>query len=343
MKIWMRIGRANLTNGGRSVYGIPISYDEVIEAFNLHGIECISEYPEGDNISTRQFIPSNLDDYMTMWYGDPLLWDIKRPYEHGVVGYTQCMEINLNQGFIDSMNKCDAIFVASEIAKQSFKNQLSVPVYKIFGGYKPSQFYYIERDFQISPFVFLHVGATDWRKGSAEACVAFAKAFKNEDVELHIISPGATPMFNALETVFRYEKRIKFIDKVVSDRMAMIDEYYREGHCLVYPSLGEGWGRCLPEAMATGLPAIVSRVSAMLETFNPDAGWWVDMQTETNNGCFSVDVNDLADKMYEAYHSRDRLPGMATFAASYAKEHLTWDKGIEEAKPILERIYNGDN
>jgi len=124
--------------------------------------------------------------------------------------------------------------------------------------------------------------------------------------------------------------------------MEMINEYYRDGHCLVYPSFGEGWGRCLAEALATGLPAIVSRCSSMLEQFHPEAGWWVDMETDMRDGVFSVDIDDLADKMRAAYYSRDRLPEMAKFAAAYAKKNLTWDKGIEESKPILERIYEGN-
>jgi len=158
-------------------------------------VECVSEYPEGDFSSAKQFIPPNSDEYMTMWDGDPLFWDIKRPYKHGVVGYNHCMEIALGQNRIDAINQCDAMFLASEIARKSFQEQLKIPVYKIFGGYKPSQFYYIERDFHQSPFVFLHVGATDRRKGSAEACVAFMKAFKDEDVEFHIISPAETELF----------------------------------------------------------------------------------------------------------------------------------------------------
>ena len=87
MKIWMRIGKANLTYGGRSVYGTPITYDETIEAFNLHNVECVSEYPEGDFSSAKQFIPPNSDEYMTMWDGDPLFWDIKRQ-----IGRASCRE-----------------------------------------------------------------------------------------------------------------------------------------------------------------------------------------------------------------------------------------------------------
>jgi hypothetical protein len=213
-----------------------------------------------------------------------------------------------------------------------------MPVRAMFGGYKPELFPQRDIDFYSSPFVFLHAGATQWRKGSDKACAAFVKAFPVEqDVRLIVRSPGATDMFKELKEAYAGDSRLVFDDVVVTDRRKVQDAYYGDAHCLLFPSIIEGAGRCLTEAMATGMPGIVSRTSAMVDYFGDDYGWWVEINPK--DGYNEPDVDDMAAKLRVAYHARAECEVKGNNAAAYALRSMTWERGIEPVLPLLERIY----
>jgi len=321
---------------------MPISYDGVAEAFNLAGVECLQEYPVGDATFADAVVPEKRSEYLELWYASPDLWDIEpNAKRSGLAGYTRCGEAKMSLRMQQKMNMCDVVFVASRSAKEFHSQYLNVPVDYIWGGIKPELFYYMERDFRANPFVFLHVGAVDWRKGTSIACTAFMTSFPTEsDVELVIISPGATPEFLRLQEKYASETRIKFVVKVILDRSKMMEEYYSLGHCLVYPSIIEGWGRCLAEAMATGMPCICPQTSAMAEEMADCCGWWVGTELD-NTGYAIPTIDSLAAQMRLAYSNREMCEVKGRNAAERAKHQLIWDIGVKHCLPILERLYTG--
>jgi glycosyltransferase involved in cell wall biosynthesis len=342
MKLWIRIPKHQLTNGGRSMYGPPISYDGVSEALAKR-CECYQEYPTGDANSAEQYVPDGLSDYMVVWYGEPMNWDMDdNRHGRGTVAYTRCGKTELGADRIAIMNKCRAIFVASNEAQTSFASQLDlqVPVYVLSGGVKPEWFPYIERDYSANPFVFCQAGDADWRKGSDIACLAFKLAFREEqDVVFKIKSSGATPMFEQLRNLYYHDYRYKFIVQPVTDRSEMADKYYNDAHCLVYPSIMEGWGRCIAEAMMTGMPCISFKASSMLDQFGGECGWWIEPSGRKQDGYAIPNVIDLATKMRLAYIQREECRKRGLAGHRRAMNLLTWEYGVEQAMPILENIY----
>jgi glycosyltransferase involved in cell wall biosynthesis len=124
----------------------------------------------------------------------------------------------------------------------------------------------------------------------------------------------------------------------VFNRAEMAQRYYGNSHCLVYTSIMEGWGRCLAEAMATGMPVICFRSSSMLDQFVSHAGWWVEQSGEYEGIYPLPSVGDLAFCMQLAQRTQScRQRGV--WGREYAQEHLTWQSGIKKAMPILEEIY----
>jgi glycosyltransferase involved in cell wall biosynthesis len=341
MKIWLRTGKANLTNGGRTMYGIAISHDGVRDAFNRMGVECFDEYPSGDAITAVNHIPQHPEEYLSMWYGDPALWGMGDGKGRGIVGYTRSGETIFNDVMKTKLNRCDLVFVASTAAQRCFAEQLDVPVYVLSGGVEPRLFPFMRRDYDTKPIRFLHVGATHWRKGSDRACEAFALAFDNNaDAVLIILSSGETEMFQHLREKYRHDDRYIFGINPVSDRSQMASQYYAQGHCLVYPSINEGWGRCLAEAMFTGMPVICFRASSMLDQFDDSCGWWIEPEAEKLGMYILPSVDDLADKMFYAYSNPDECTRKGKDAAFFARKHLTWDVGIRKALPSLQRVYD---
>lgn len=337
MKIWLRSSRTNLTHC-RTAFGTSISYDGVADGFNNLGVKCVQEYPDGNAWNAVQYVPPNKDDYLIMWYGDPSGWWIEKGIGKGCVAYIRSAEMVLKG--MDNLNRCDAVFVASPSSKEYFETIVEPPVYVLSGGIKPSLFYPVERNFAATPFVFLHAAAIQWRKGSNIACAAFTKAFPTEqDVKLVLMSQGRTEMFDKLEDEYKDDDRIELRVNLVTDRRKMRDEYYTGAHCLVYPSLYEAWIRTLAEAMATGIPGIVSRVSAMADFFSDHCGWWIEMSDREKDGRKLPDVDDLATKMRYAYENLDECQLRGNHAAIYAQTKLTWEVGINNALPILESVY----
>lgn len=114
-------------------------------------------------------------------------------------------------------------------------------------------------------FKFLFVGGTIHRKGPDILLESYIKAFSSmDDVCLIIKDFGGGGVYEGQtfgETISRMmadpgNPEIVYLDEELSDtEMGML---YRSCHCLVHPYRGEGFGLPVIEAMASGLPVIVT-------------------------------------------------------------------------------------
>jgi len=134
------------------------------------------------------------------------------------------------------------------------------------GSPRPMEF------FKGSPFRIISAGRLSPEKGHIHLVEAFARVCRNtlRSVELHILGDG--PERSALEQA---SQRLGIADKVLfhgfvnhgPDLFSMLDK----AHLYVLPSLTEGMGRGLIEAMARGLPCLASAVGGVPEYLSADA------------------------------------------------------------------------
>jgi alpha-1,3-rhamnosyl/mannosyltransferase len=110
------------------------------------------------------------------------------------------------------------------------------------------------------PYV-LHVGAHDARKNVATLIAAWQRAFPAADVALAFTRAPAELPAGAVVA-----------DAPDDDALAAL---YRGAHLVAVPSLDEGFGLPLLEALACGAPAAASRVAALPEV-GGDAVAWID-------------------------------------------------------------------
>ena len=118
-------------------------------------------------------------------------------------------------------------------------------------------------------FKFLFVGGTIGRKGIDVLLSAYTEAFTNEDdVCLVIKDMGGKSFYrgqNASEIIKDIQKNpsapeILYITEILKHEE--IAGLYRACDCLVHPYRGEGFGLPVAEAMACGLPVIVTKGGA---------------------------------------------------------------------------------
>lgn len=113
------------------------------------------------------------------------------------------------------------------------------------------------------PYIFI-VGNRKLHKNEDRALRAFAQA--NIDKNIHVLFSGkpSDQLANTAKEL-QIEDRVKFLGRLSEDELAST---YKGALCLLFPSLYEGFGLPIIEAMACGTPVITSNTTALFEIGN---------------------------------------------------------------------------
>ena len=107
-------------------------------------------------------------------------------------------------------------------------------------------------------------------------------------------------------------------------------EYYSQSSVFVLPSIQDGFGMVITQAMACGLPIIVSE-----NTGGPDI-------LNLESGCgFSVipgDVVDLKNKLFWCYNNQDECRKMGKLSLNLIKQNFSWDEYAKKYSDFLTRL-----
>lgn len=119
------------------------------------------------------------------------------------------------------------------------------------------------------PFRFLHISSMFERKGPDVLLDAFVEAFSSQDdVELYI-KTFPNPHNRVHELIASLAAGRQDMPAIVVDESPMDDqgmiELYRSAHTLVLPTRGEGFNLPAAEALALGLPVIVTGFGAHID------------------------------------------------------------------------------
>lgn len=201
----------------------------------------------------------------------------------------------------------DHIFVASSITKKSLLD-VGVKSEKIsvipYGA--PIDYFHPQPKTD-KLFRALFVGSVCPRKGVHYLLQAW-KELQLSEAELLLVGSNGFPegWLDMYKDVFRY---------VPSVPHASLNEYYSSANVLVFPSLVEGFGLVLLEAMACGIPVITTPNTA-----------GSDILTDGVEG-FIVPIRDveaLKEKLEWCYSHPQELASMGQ-AARRRAEQLTWE------------------
>jgi glycosyltransferase involved in cell wall biosynthesis len=160
------------------------------------------------------------------------------------------------------------------------------------------------------------VGALGSRKQPhivVEACALLRK--RGIEATATLIGPFESPVYEA--EISALVERLKLPDVV---RFAGLSEfplrYFQQASMFVLPSRSEGMPGAMSEAMACGLPVVVSSVGAMPQVVEAgECGVVVD----------NFDVASWADAIEELHKSPTRMRGMSTNGRAFAQKHMKPD------------------
>jgi len=235
-----------------------------------------------------------------------------------------------------SASKVERIFTISEFSKHAIIEAYHIPPERVIVTYpgfsmdtKNTQDD-ICKKFKIRSSYVLSVGTIQPRKNYSLLIEAFAKYIKregDEKTDLVIVGKRGWLYEQILQTpkLLGIEGRVKFLF-FVSDMD--LRSLYKQAQCFCLPSLYEGFGLPVLEAMAADCPVVVSNSSSLPEIAGK-AGIYVDPQ----------DVDSVAKGIEKAIIERDSAEGKKRIA--FGKEQMkkfTWEKAAEQTLTILEEV-----
>ncbi|MEN9517942.1 MAG: hypothetical protein RLZZ381_530 [Cyanobacteriota bacterium] len=175
--------------------------------------------------------------------------------------------------------------------------------------------------------VYLTIGGIEPRKNSLKLLEAFSEVLKTYPQAQLIIAGG--------ETLFDYESyRLEFFNLAQRNNLKIgeslilpgvipdkdIPVLYRCADAFVFPSVKEGWGLVLLEAIASGLPIITSDILPFTEFLNEESALLVNPNSSNNIAIAMVDIlnKNLAQKLV---NNSSTIPALYSWQKS-AKMHL---------------------
>lgn len=180
----------------------------------------------------------------------------------------------------------------------------------------------------IGPFI-LFVGTIQPRKNIGRLIEAFSRVILNRKIpaglQLIIIGKKGWLYDEILKKPkeLSIEEKVKFLDFVPDEDLAV---FYKKAICYVLPSLYEGFGLPVLEAMKYGCPVITSKISSL-----PEAGGEAAIYVDPEN------IGDIAEKITTVItdaHLRNEM-------REKGKKQLakfSWEKSAKETLKILEEV-----
>lgn len=176
-----------------------------------------------------------------------------------------------------------------------------------------------------TPFI-LFVGTLQPRKNIIRLIEAYSKINTNEpQYTLVVIGRKGWKYEEILEAPKKHgvEDSVKFLEEVTDEELPI---FYKNAELFVLPSLYEGFGLPILEAMKYGCPVATSNVSSL-----PEAGGDAAIYFNPEN------INEISDAIKKVIKNKDLRDDMIKKGYEQVKK-FSWEKSAEEVLAALESV-----
>lgn len=194
----------------------------------------------------------------------------------------------------------DVVIAASEATKRDIIEFYDVDEKKIKVVYQSCDELFLNEDiggddicikYNLPSEYILYVGSLTERKNLLNVCKAYLQMQTEKRIPCVVIGNGGSyaAMLKKFVTQNKLEKSFIFLENISNLELVA---FYKKALVFIYPSVYEGFGIPLLEAMACGCPVITSNISSLPEVGGNAAHYFQP-----------YDVNDIAQKILEVTQS----------------------------------------
>jgi len=197
--------------------------------------------------------------------------------------------------------EADAILVPSRYSQRSFPPELQSKIFvaPLFGRVPNVRQLEALKDAPDRPFTFGTVGAQPLRKGFLYLLEAWEK-LKLPNARLLLRTDASLEHFPALRVLIRRLPNVEITGYVQN-----MSDFYRRCDAFVFPTVDDGFGMALLEAMAHGLPSIATAHCGAAELFTPGQDLLIVPVQD------AAALTDAMEQIYTSSPLRDRLRSYA--------------------------------
>ena len=237
--------------------------------------------------------------------------------------------MTLTEVFREHLHEFDLVIVPSDQNLELF-GRYHPNVKRVLLGVDPDRWYYIPRTAPGTFFNFLTAGSGP-RKGGDLAVKAFKAAFSPYRFPPFRLPDGPIPrlMMKSPRGAEYYGNRVEHVTGHISASAEV--SLYAEAHCYLGPSRGEGFGLQPLQAIAQGIPTILTNAHGHASFAH--LGWPIGW-TPSEAGYFSYgpagqwwepDLDEMVDAMRWIYDHYDAACEKAHASADVVSREWTWD------------------
>jgi len=291
-------------------------------------------------------------DY-TIFADYPHLW---RDAYGKIVTYFLHEGTKLPDGWVPILNTSDLIIVPSQATKNLFRINGVQPKIEIVPFGVNEELYKPENN-DDETFVFLYVNSWTGEKNDRKGTDLLIKAFDEEfrpDEKVKLVLKIST--FWRKQPVEFYMKSIRdLLGKTNSNIMINANylpeeelvKHFQKSDCFVMPTRGESFGLTAINAMACGLPIIITRDNNsgyMDFCRGKDSVLWIDIKgMEQADKRFFVqgnlqpipDIESLKKQLRYAFDNRKELKEKALKNSEEIRKNWTWKKSADKLMEVL--------
>ena len=241
------------------------------------------------------------------------------------VGYTAWESTHIPSGWQEKIDEIDEMWVPNKFSKEVFSKFTDKEIYVFPHGVDET--FNIKKRNPGEVLKFLHIGYPAFRKNAHETINTFLQLYAGRK-DVHLTIKGYEGYDFEIE-----EDNITYIKKnmTYSELLNLMHAH----DVLIYPSWGEGFGLIPLQAMATGMPVIMTDGWCDYKDLAPELIIKSELayhpwQDSHPGKMFMPDLNHLSELILKSEKDIDWLTGIQFVRANEVHKKYNWKKVVED-------------